>query len=180
MTDPWAAARELQQWLEAGRPLPTIDVPDAPLADGEVAHADVLCTVARYYATEVHYPLGQRLYFEEHPVLGRRLREDLVPTPGEFQAAQRAAEPQWRDSSAARVVLSSSALHLQHGCAGGPWSNFAHSHLAGFRPDANGNYISMNHPPHDPVLLGGPHVPWLTAALIHLLNRGIGDFEGRS
>lgn len=66
------AASALAAHLQGGGELQPLQVDDVPLADGEVVFADVTCSAARFYGTEVAYPPSTSGYFEDHPTFGRR------------------------------------------------------------------------------------------------------------
>ncbi len=114
--DAGQAASQLVFHLQGGGELMPVQVDDLPLADGEVAYADVPCSAARYYGTEVIYPRSAG-YFENHPTFGRRWVPNNRLDARRRQEAEAVAAPQWRDHTVARVVLTSTGVRLRSpGC----------------------------------------------------------------
>ncbi|MFB7651534.1 MULTISPECIES: hypothetical protein [unclassified Streptomyces] len=135
-----------------------------PLADGEVAFADVACSAARFYGTEVVYPRPAG-YFENHPTFGQQWVPNRRLDGRRSREAEDAAVPQWRDHTAARVVLTSTGVRLKP--TGSPtWLPFDHALLtvvSAGQPEAVLSYSVCA-----PVLLSGWAAPWLGVAIEHL------------
>ncbi|WP_256255542.1 hypothetical protein [Streptomyces sp. MUSC 14] len=158
------AASALAAHLHGGGELVPVQVDDLPLADGEVAFADVTCSVARFYGSEVVCPPSTG-YFENHPTFGRRWVANNRLDARRRQEAEDAAAPQWRDHTAARVVLTSTGLRLRPHRSP-TWLPFDHALLTGVtagRPE-----VVLSYSVCAPVLLAGPAAPWLGVAIEHL------------
>lgn len=164
--DAEAAATGLLRHLQCGGDLASITVADAdlPLADGELAVADVACETARFYGTEVVYPRTRAGYYESHPVFGRR----WVPNPRldarRHREAEAAAEPRWRDHAPARVVLTSTGLRLKP-FNSGAWLPFDHALLTEVTV---GPEVQLCYSVCAPLRLAGPPAAWLGVAIEHL------------
>lgn len=158
------AASALAVHLQAGGDLLPVQVDDIPLADGEAAFADVACSAARFYGTEIVYPQSTG-YFEDHPTFGQRWVSNSRLDARRRREAEGAARPQWRDHTMARVVLTSIGVRLNP--AGTPtWLPFDHVLLTGIAVDQCA--VVLSHSVCAPLLLAGPAVPWLGVAIEHL------------
>ncbi|OKK02898.1 hypothetical protein AMK26_22300 [Streptomyces sp. CB03234] len=158
------AAAALALHLQNGGELAPVQVDDLPLADGEIALADVVCSVARFYGTDVVQarPAG---YFENHPAFGRRWVPNHRLDTQRRQEAEAAAEPQWRDHTMARVALTSAGVRLRP-FGSSAWLPFDHALLAGVttgQPE-----VVLSYTVCAPLLLTGPPAPWLGVAIEHL------------
>ncbi|MGW5400140.1 hypothetical protein [Streptomyces sp. NPDC003952] len=163
------AASALELHLQNGGELAPVQADDLALADGEVAFADVACSVARFYGTEVVYarPAG---YFENHPTFGRRWVPNRRLDARRLQEAEAAAEPQWRDHTVARVVLTSAGVRLKPSGSPG-WLPFDHALLAGVttrQPE-----VVLSYTVCAPLLLAGPAAQWLGVAIEHLRRTAV-------
>ncbi len=146
-----------------------VPVTGLALAAGEVAFADVQCSAARFYGTDVDYPASTG-YFEHHPTFGRRWVSNRRLDARRHQEAEDAALPQWRDHTAARVVLTSVGVRLLPQGAR-EWMSFDHALLTGVTaaPPA----VVLSYSTCAPLLLSGPAAPWLGVAIEHLLRRPV-------
>lgn len=163
-TDAAQAASSLALYLQSGGELAPTQVGDLPLSDGEIAFADVTCSAARFYETEVVYPRS-RGYFENHPTFGRQWVSTNRLDARRRQEAEDGAAPQWRDHTAARVVLTSTGVRLKP--TGSPaWLPFDHALLTGVTAVQPGLVLSYS--VCAPLLLSGAAAPWLGVAIEHL------------
>lgn len=163
--DAGQAVSALALHLQNGGELAPVQVADLPLAAGEIALADVMCSAARFYGTDVVYPRPAG-YFEDHPTFGRRWVPNHRLTARRRQEAETAAEPQWRDHTPARVVLTSTGLRLRPSGSPTTWLPFDHSLLSGVamgRPE-----VVLSYSVCAPLRLTGPAAPWLGIAIEHL------------
>lgn len=84
------------------------------------------------------------------------------------QEAEDTALPQWRDHTAARVVLTSAGVRLLP--LGTPeWMPFDHALLA--EVSAEPPAVVLSYSTCAPLLLAGPAAPWLGVAIEHLRQR---------
>ncbi|MGX2994880.1 hypothetical protein JNUCC64_11370 [Streptomyces sp. JNUCC 64] len=161
------AASALAVHLQNGGRLEPIQATDVPLAEGETALADVWCSAARFYGTDV-VQLRSTGYFEDHPSFGRQ----WVPNPHEARRrreAEAAAEPQWRDHTPARLVLTSTGVRLRP--TGSPtWMPFDHCLLAGLTTGPG--ELVLSYSVCAPLLIAGTAAPWLGVAIEHLRQAG--------
>ncbi|MFB7085705.1 hypothetical protein [Streptomyces sp. NPDC056296] len=158
------AASALALHLQSGGKLAPIQVDGLPLADGKVAFADVACSTARFYGTEVVYPLPAG-YFENHPTFGQQWVPNRRLDARRSQEVEDAAVPQWRDHTAARVVLTSAGVRLKP--AGSPtWLPFDHALLT--EVSVGQPEVVLSYSVCAPVLLSGPAAPLLGVAIEHL------------
>lgn len=163
--DPVQAASALTVHLQGAGSLLPVPVEDVPLADGEVAFADVTCSTARFYGTEVAYPRSSAGYFEDHPTFGRRWVSNGRLDARRRHEAEVAARPQWRDPAMARVVLTSIGVRLLP--TGSPsWLPFDHALLAEVAEEQS--TVVLSYSVCAPVLLAGAAAPWLGVAIEHL------------
>ncbi|MFJ8628548.1 hypothetical protein ACIRD3_37695 [Kitasatospora sp. NPDC093550] len=157
------AASALAVHLQSGGQLVPVEAADVPLADGETVFADVWCSAARFYGTDVVYPRSAG-YWENHPTFGRQ----WVPNPHDARRrreAEAAAEPQWRDHTPARLVLTSTGVRLKP--TGSPtWMPFDHCLLTDLT--AGPSELVLSYSVCAPLLVSGPAVPWLVVAIEHL------------
>ncbi|MYX77599.1 hypothetical protein GT016_34630 [Streptomyces sp. SID3915] len=158
------AASALTQHLKDGGGLMHVQVSDLALTAGELAFADVVCTAARFYGTDVDYPTSTG-YFEHHPTFGRRWVSNRRLDARRRQEAEDAALPQWRDHTAARVVLTSAGMRLLPRGAR-EWMPFDHALLTGVT--AEPPTVVLSYSTCAPLLLSGAAVPWLGVAIEHL------------
>ncbi|AXG82649.1 hypothetical protein [Streptomyces paludis] len=162
------AASQLQHHLQTGGELTPIHVPDLALDDGETAYADVLCTTARYYGTEIVYPHAPAGYFKDHPTFGRRWVPNHRLNNRRRHEAEAEAQERWRDHAPARVVLTSDGLRIHPEGSPPRWLPFDHALLnnVSFRSGVLEVVLSYN--VCAPILLAGPAAPWLRVAIEHI------------
>lgn len=160
------AASALVLHLQGGGELAPVPVADLPLADGEIAFADVLCSTARFYGGEVVHPRSDAGYFEDHPSFGRRWVPNHRLNARRRQEAAAAAEEHWRDHTPARVVLTSTGLRLRPSSSPTTWLPFDHALLTGMT--AGHPEVVLSYSVCAPLLLAGPAAPWLRVAIEHL------------
>lgn len=163
------AGSALALHLQNGGELAAVQVDDLPLADGEIALADVTCSVARFYGTDIVDPRSAG-YFENHPAFGRRWVPNRRLDARRRQEAEAAAEPQWRDHTVARVVLTSTGVRLKPS-GSSTWLPFDHALLSGVttgQPE-----VVLSYSVCAPLLLTGPAAPWLGVAIVHLRRTAI-------
>ncbi|MEV5059837.1 hypothetical protein AB0K94_01965 [Streptomyces sp. NPDC053794] len=141
---------------------------DLPLAADETALADVMCSAARFYATDVVYP-RQAGYFEDHPTFGRRWVANNQLDARQRQEAENAAAQQWRDQMPARVVLTSTGVRLRPS-GSADWMPFDHALLSGVTTGYS--EVVLSYTVCAPLLLAGPAAPWLGVAIEHLHHKG--------
>lgn len=163
-SDAVQAASALTLHLQDGGGLVPVQVHGLALAAGEVAFADASCSAARFYGTDVDYPTSTG-YFEHHPTFGRRWVTNRRLDARRQQEAEDAALPQWRDHTAARVVLTSAGVRLLPRGAR-EWMPFDHALLTGVT--AEPPTVVLSYSTCAPLLLSGPAVPWLGVAIEHL------------
>ncbi|MEU9120556.1 hypothetical protein AB0C96_11965 [Streptomyces sp. NPDC048506] len=164
------AATALALHLQGGGELTPVPVDGPPLADGEVAFADAQCSAARFYGTEVDYPSSTNGYFEDHPTFGRRWVTNGRLDARRRQEAEDSALPQWRDHTAARVVLTSVGVRLLP-VGTNDWLPFDHALLSGIA--AKPSAVVLSYSVCAPLLLSGPAAPWLGVAIEHLHQHSI-------
>ncbi|MFF5567675.1 hypothetical protein ACFY7Z_20500 [Streptomyces sp. NPDC012623] len=162
------AASALAVHLQGGGGLLPVQVDSLALATGEVAFADVACSAARFYGTDVDYPPSGSGYFEDHPTFGRRWVTNRRLDARRRQEAENAALPQWRDHTMARVVLTSIGVRLLP-VRVGDWLPFDHALLTGVTDEQSA--VVLSYSVCAPVLLSGPAAPWLGVAIDHLRRR---------
>lgn len=73
----------------------------------------MVCSAARFYGTEVAHLPSTSGYFEDHPTFGRQWVSNGRLDAHRRQEAEAAALPQWRDHTAARVLLTSIGVRLR-------------------------------------------------------------------
>ncbi|MFJ2818497.1 hypothetical protein [Streptomyces sp. NPDC087294] len=158
------AADALAAHLQGGGDLLPIQTDGLPLADGEVALADVMCSASRFYGTEVAspHPTG---YFEDHPTFGRRWVSNGRLDARRRQEAEDAAQPQWRDHTMARVVLTSIGVRLRP-TGSSTWLPFDHALLTGVVEEQHA--VVLSYSVCAPLFLSGPAALWLGVAIEHL------------
>lgn len=162
------AAVLLEEHLQAGGSLTPVPVPGLALDDGEVAYADVVCTTARFYATDVVYP-PRAGYFEDHPAFGRRWVANPRLDARRRQQAEAEAQERWRDHCRGRVVLTSDGFRvLQEGVPVAEWLPFDHVLLTHITVTPARHELALAYSVCAPLLLAGPAVPWLGVALRYL------------
>ncbi|WND36409.1 hypothetical protein RI578_19905 [Streptomyces sp. BB1-1-1] len=159
------AASALTVHLQGGGNLVPVQADGLALAAGEVAFADVACSAARFYGTEVDYPTSASGYFEDHPTFGRRWVSNGRLDARRRQEAEDAALPQWRDHTAARVVLTSTGVRLLP-LRAREWMPFDHALLTGVAAEPSA--VVLSYSTCAPLLLSGPAAPWLGVAIEHL------------
>ncbi|MFJ8957444.1 hypothetical protein ACIRO1_45890 [Streptomyces sp. NPDC102381] len=159
------AASALAAHLQGGGSLMPVQADGLALAGGEVAFADVACSVARFYGTEVDYPTSASGYFENHPTFGRRWVSNGRLDARRRQEAEDASFPQWRDHTGARVVLTSAGVRLLP-VGSREWMPFDHTLLTGVAAEPPS--IVLTYSTCAPLLLSGPAAPWLGVAIEHL------------
>lgn len=160
-------AVQLELHLQAGGALAPIPMTALPLDDGETAYADVLCSVARYYGTEVVYPRMGAGYFEDHPTFGRRWVPNRRLDERRRREAEADAQERWRDHASARVVLTSAGVRISP-AGSGTWLPFDHVLLTDITSHPDQPTVALSYSVCAPLLLSGPAVPWLGAAIRHL------------
>lgn len=104
-------AAQLDAHLRAGGTLTPVPTPGYTPDPGEAAYADVMCTTARFYATDSVQP-PRAGYFENHPSLGRRRVTNRRLDAQRLQQAEAQTQEQWRDHEWARVLLTSEGIHI--------------------------------------------------------------------
>lgn len=159
------AASALTVHLQSGGSLLSVQAEGVPLADGEVAYADVVCSAARFYGTEAAYPHAAAGYFEDHPTFGRQWVSNGRLSARRRREAEAAALPQWRDHAMTRVVLTSTGVRLLP-TGSSSWLPFDHVLLAGVAEEQSA--VVLSYSVCAPVLLAGPAAPWLGVAIEHL------------
>ncbi|MFC1403223.1 MULTISPECIES: hypothetical protein [Streptacidiphilus] len=161
-------AEHLNQAITHGTALPTLSVPGLDLAPNEVAHADVMCGTARYYATHTVVP-PEAGYYEVHPAFGRRWMPNRRLNARRHREAEAAAQLQWRDHDTARVLLTSVGLRL---CPSGTalWLPFDHSLLTGITNGATAGEVVLSYSSCPPLLLVGPWADLLADTIRRLLS----------
>lgn len=162
------AASALALHLQNGGELSPMQVADLPLAAGETALADVMCSAARFYGTDIVDP-RQAGYFEDHPTFGRRWIANNRLDARRRQEAESAAEQQWRDQMPARVVLTSTGVRLRPSDSS-DWMPFDHALLSGVTTGYS--EVVLSYTVCAPLLLAGPAAPWLGVAIEHLRYKG--------
>ena len=162
--DALQAASALALHLQNGGELAPVPVADLPLTRGEAAHADVMCSAARFYGTDVAHPRSAG-YFEHHPTFGRRWVTNHRLDARRCRDAEAAAEPQWRDHTLARVVLTSTGVRLRPS-ASPAWLPFDHSLLS--EVTMGHREVVLSYTMCAPLLLAGPAAPWLGVAIEYL------------
>ncbi|MGW1123845.1 hypothetical protein [Streptomyces sp. NPDC002526] len=165
LADAVQAASALASHLQAGGSLVPVQVKDLVLAAGEVAFADVACSAARFYGTQVTNPTSASGYFEDHPTFGRQWVSNGRLDARRRQEAEDAALPQWRDHTGARVVLTSTGVRLLP-TGSREWMPFDHALLTGVAAEPPS--IVLSYSTCAPLLLTGPAAPWLGVAIEHL------------
>lgn len=161
------AASALAAHLRKGGRLVPVEAAGVPLAVGETALADVSCWAARFYGTDVEYPRSTG-YFENHPTFGQQ----WVPNPHNARRqreAEAAAEPQWRDHTPARLVLTYEGVRLRPANSSA-WMPFDHCLLTGLT--AGPGELVLSYSVCAPLLITGPAAPWLGVAIEHLRQTG--------
>ena len=162
------AASALSQHLQAGGSLQPVPAPGLALQDGEVAYADVTCTMSRWYATEVVYPRGRAGYYEDHPTFGRRWVDNPRLAARRTHEAEAEAQPRWREPCGVRVVLTSLGLRvLPHGSR--VWLPFDHALLDDYTVPAQPGQLVLSYVSCAPLLRAGSGAPWLAATLAALV-----------
>ncbi len=157
------AASALALHLQNGGPLTPVPMADFPLAEGEVALADVWCSAARFYGTEVEHRRSTG-YFETHPTFGQQWVANPLDARRRREA-EAAAEPQWRDHTPARLVLTSAGVRLRP--SGSPdWLPFDHSLLTAVTTGPA--ELVLSYAVCAPVLITGPAAAWLGVTIEHL------------
>ncbi|MFF5106115.1 hypothetical protein [Streptomyces sp. NPDC000134] len=159
------AASALSAHLQGGGRLVPVQAAGLVLAAGEVAFADVACSAARFYGTEVDHPASVSGYFENHPTFGRRWVSNGRLDVRRRQEAEDAARPQWRDHTGARVVLTSVGVRLLP-VGAHEWMPFDHALLTGVAAEPPA--VVLSYSTCAPLLLSGPAAPWLGVAIEHL------------
>lgn len=160
------AASALTLHLQNGGELASVQVADVPLATDEIALADVTCSAARFYGTDVVYPRSAG-YFEDHPTFGRRWVTNGRLDGRRRQEAEDVALPQWRDHTTARVVLTSVGVRLLP-VGSRDWLPFDHALLIGVADGQSA--VVLSYSVCAPLLLAGPAAPWLGVAIEHLVR----------
>ncbi|MER5968539.1 hypothetical protein ABT112_02115 [Streptomyces sp. NPDC002055] len=160
------AASALAAHLQGGGELQPLQVNDVPLACGEVVFADVICSAARFYGTEVAYLPSTSGYFEDHPTFGRRWVSNGRLDARRRREAENAALPQWRDHTVARVLLTSTGVRLRP-TGSRDWLPFDHALLTGVAAEEEPAVV-LSYSVCAPLLLSGPATPWLSVAIEHL------------
>ncbi|MFC7928739.1 hypothetical protein [Streptomyces cinereoruber] len=163
------AAAQLEVYLQAGGSLRPVQLDDLALDQGEVAFADVRCTMARYYATTVTYPKAPAGYYEDHPAFGRRWVPNHRLDARRRRAAEVEAQERWRDHAGARLVLTSEGLRINPLDAPGTWLPFDHALLTHIAAAPARRELVLSYSVCEPLLLSGNVVPWLSVALHSLL-----------
>ncbi|MFD5553784.1 hypothetical protein ACFWIA_08080 [Streptomyces sp. NPDC127068] len=160
------AASTLALYLQSGGELAPVQVADLHLTEGEIAFADVMCSAARFYGTEVVYPYPRSTgYVEDHPSFGQRWVPNRRLNARRHREAEAAAEPRWRDHTPARLMLTSAGIRLRP--PGSPtWLPFDHSLLSGVT--LGRSEVVLSYTVCAPLLLTGPAAPWLGVAIEHL------------
>ncbi|MEV1081929.1 hypothetical protein AB0I98_27380 [Streptomyces sp. NPDC050211] len=161
------AASALAVHLQGGGSLLPIQADGLALAAGEVAFADVACSAARFYGTDVDYPPSASGYFEDHPTFGRRWVTNGRLDARRRQEAEDVALPQWRDHTTARVVLTSVGVRLRP-VGARDWLPFDHTLLTGVADGQSA--VVLSYGVCAPLLLAGPAAPWLGVAIEHLVR----------
>ncbi|MEE1803477.1 hypothetical protein PUR57_33220 [Streptomyces sp. JV176] len=159
------AASALAVHLQGGGSLVPVQADGLALAAGEVAFADVVCSAARFYGTDVDYPTSASGYFEDHPTFGRRWVTNGRLDARRRQEAEDAALAQWRDHTAVRVALTSAGVRLLP-VGAREWMPFDHALLTGVTAEPPA--VVLSYSTCAPLLLTGPAAPWLGVAIEHL------------
>ncbi|MFF1693532.1 hypothetical protein ACFVXC_07910 [Streptomyces sp. NPDC058257] len=159
------AASALTGHLQGGGSLVPVQAGGLALAADEIAFADVACSAARFYGTEVDYPTSASGYLQDHPTFGRQWVSNGRLDARRRQEAEDAALPQWRDHTAARVVLTSIGVRLLP-AGSRDWLPFDHALLTGVTDEESA--VVLSYAVCAPLLLAGPAAPWLGIAINHL------------
>lgn len=162
-------AAQLELHLQAGGALVPIPVTGLLLDGGETAFADVTCSVARYYGTEILYPPGGAGYFEDHPTFGRQWVPNRRLDERRRREAEADAQERWRDHTSARVVLTSAGLRISPD--EGTWLPFDHVLLTDVTTHTDQPTVTLSYSVCAPVLLSGSAAPWLGVAIRHLCQQ---------
>ncbi|MGJ5898378.1 hypothetical protein ACSCBZ_41515 [Streptomyces niveiscabiei] len=165
------AAAQLDAHLRAGGTLIPVPTPGYTPDPGETAYADVMCTTARFYATDPVLP-PRAGYFENHPSLGRRWVTNRRLDAQRLQQAEAQAQEQWRDYEWARVVLTSEGIRINPPDSPDTWLPFDHVLLANLTVEPERQELVLSYSVCAPLLLTGPAVPWLTVAVDRLAATG--------
>lgn len=163
LTEGVHAASALAEHLQNGGQLAPVEAADVPLAEGEAVFADVWCSAARFYGTDVVYPRSTG-YWENHPTFGQQWVANPLDARRRREA-EAAAQPQWRDHTPARVVLTSTGVRLRP-TGSGDWMPFDHCLLTDLTAGPHGLVLSYS--VCAPLLVAGPAVSWLGVAIEYL------------
>lgn len=166
------AASALAAHLRGGGDLLPLQVDDVRLTASEVTFAEVPCSAARIYGTELAYPPSTSGYFEHHPTFGRRWVSNGRLDARRRQEAEDAALPQWRGHTMARVVLTSIGVRLRP-TGSRDCLPFDHALLTGVTEEEPA--VVLSYSVCAPPLLSGPAAPWLGVA-IEYLRRSVSVF----
>lgn len=158
------AASALAVHLQRGGALQPVRVNGLALVTGEVAFADLACSAARFYGTEINHPPSAG-YFEDHPTFGRQWVSNGRLDARRRREAEDAALPRWRDHTPARTVLTSVGVRLLP-VGSGDWLPFDHALLTGVTEEQSA--IVLSYGVCAPLLLTGTAAPWLGVAIDHL------------
>ncbi|MDX3388186.1 hypothetical protein PV682_43125 [Streptomyces niveiscabiei] len=163
------AAAQLDAHLRAGGTLIPVPTPGYTPDPGETAYADVTCTTARFYATDLVLP-PRAGYFENHPSLGRRWVTNRRLDAQRLQPAEAEAQEQWRDHEWARVLLTSDGIRINPPTSPDTWLPFDHVLLTNVTAEPDRQELVLSYSVCAPLLLTGPAVPWFTVTLGHLVS----------
>ncbi|WP_338684657.1 hypothetical protein QD712_29675 [Streptomyces acidiscabies] len=154
------AAAQLDAHLHAGGTLIPVPTPGYTPDPGETAYADVMCTTARFYATNPVLP-PRAGYFENHPSLGRRWVTNRRLEARRLEQAVTGTQERWHDFEQARVLLTSAGLRISLVSAPGNWLSFDHALLTVLTANPACQELVLSYSVCAPLLLAGFMIPRL-------------------
>ncbi|MFJ5259969.1 hypothetical protein ACIQAC_05770 [Streptomyces sp. NPDC088387] len=172
----WEAAVSLHRYLSGGGELAPVPTPGILLEQGEIAYGDVSAHYSRFYGTNASYNHHSGFYFGSPMFVAAGLIGESVVNSSNRNRAQAAAQPQWRDFSPCRAILTERRM-LLHVAAENRWVTVRHHELVSFLPVLEQWALFTDYQQWEPMRLAGPSVPWLTAATISVLNRGRSEYQ---
>ncbi|MET9441079.1 hypothetical protein [Streptomyces sp. NPDC006610] len=172
----WEAVCSLHRHLSNGGELVPVPTPGVLLEAGEIAYGDVSAHYARFYGTNVTYTERSGFYFGSPLFVAAGLVGDAVANSSARNRAQAMAQPQWRDLSPCRAILTDRRM-LLHVAAENRWVSLRHHEVVGFLPVLEQWALFTEYAQWEPMRLAGPSVPWMTAAAISVLNRGRSAYQ---